>query len=49
MTDAEKIQELAEIVGFCIDSLLSVVPHNHRAHLEYLRERAEALAEEDAE
>lgn len=49
MTPEEKIRELAEIVGFCIDSLLAVVPHNHRNHLEYLRERAEALAEEDAE
>jgi len=49
MTTEEKIRELAEIVEFCIDSLLAVVPHNYRNHLEYLRERAEALAEEDAE
>ena len=49
MTDAEKIRELAEIVGFCIDSLFAVVPHHYKTHLEYLKERAEALAEEDAE
>lgn len=39
--------ELAEIVGSCIDSLLAVVPHNHREYLGYLKERAESLAEED--
>lgn len=46
MTPEEKIRELAEIVGFCIDSLLAVVPHNHKQHLQYLQERAEELAKE---
>ena len=46
MTPEEKIRELAEIVGFCIDSLLAVVPHNYRNHLEYLQERAEELSKE---
>lgn len=49
MTTDEKIQELAEIVGFCIDALFAVVPHRYHTHLEYLQERAEALAKEDAE
>lgn len=49
MTTDEKIRELAEIVGSCIDSLLAVVPHNHREYLGYLKERAESLTEEDAE
>ena len=49
MTTEEKIRELAEIVDFCISALLAVVPHNYHNHLEYLQERAEALAEEDAE
>ena len=47
MTTDEKIRELAEIVGFCIDALFAVVPHRYRTHLEYLKERAEALTEED--
>lgn len=47
MTPEEKIRELAEIVSFCIDSLLSVVPHNHKQHLQYLQERADELAKEN--
>lgn len=49
MTHEEKIHELAEIVGFIIDAVLAVVPHNYHSHLEYLQERAMSLAKEDAE
>lgn len=49
MTTDEKIRELAEIICFCVDALFSVVPHHYKTHLEYLKERAEALAEEDDE
>lgn len=46
MTPEEKIHELAEIVGFIIDAVLAVVPHNYKKHLEYLQERAEELSKE---
>lgn len=47
MTSEEKIRELTEIVGLMLDSLLCVVPHNHRDCLEYLRDRVEELTNED--
>ena len=47
MTPEEKICQLAEICVAVIDSLLSVVPYNHRDYLEHLRGLAEQLANED--
>lgn len=49
MTTDEKIRELAEILEGVISAIQTVVPHNYRTHLEWLQERAEALAEEDIE
>lgn len=46
MTTEEKIQELAQILVEMLPSLFSAVPQNHKAHIEYLMERAEDLAQQ---
>lgn len=49
MTTDEKIKELAEIIAEALDSLISVVPHNHVQYLEFLQQKAEKLAQKEAE
>ena len=46
MTPDEKIQELAHIVAELIDTVKYLAPHNCKAYLNSLQERAEELAEE---
>ena len=46
MTSEEKLSELLEITGAIIDSLLHVVPPNHKDYLRSLRDRVEELANE---
>ena len=47
MTLEEKIHTLAEILNTTIDSLLVVVPYNHRDCLEYLKSQIEEIINED--
>ena len=49
MTPEEKIQELAHILAEVASMLECVLPHNYRAYLSSLQERAEELAQEDPE
>lgn len=47
MTLEEKIHRLAEILDTTIDSLLCVVPHNHKDCLEYLKSQVEEIIDEN--